>query len=420
MIVRKGPPVQWLVTVLLFLYPVVALAVQNAGNAILFLLLVIAAVALALSARPDNVSFRVLCKNYWPLHLAMMSACLAVLLNQMWSGHFAFKFYDRGVRLAMFPFVFWVLFFVPFKYMKLLQWSFVVAVFVATVKAYIFTKGGHIRDGNIGFLSIIAYSDITMLVGMLCLTSLADVKAKNKLIFCILILASMAGAYTSVLTATRGGWLVVPFLLIFFFGFSGSTVRQKCTWLGMLVVVPILMFSLNQEALSRLDNTQSDLISYSQGEGKSTSTGIRLQLWGAALHLFARAPVFGIGRENYESSIKEMADKHEVTRELTNLAHSHNEILFNMAISGLFGLLSTLSLYLVPAYFFARELRNKSADVRIAAKSGCVLVIGFFAFGLTDLMFFWPVLCGYYALMVSVFLVAIIKAKNEEGRVPSP
>ena len=134
------------------------------------------------------------------------------------------------------------------------------------------------------------------------------------------------------------------------------------------------------------------------------------------MKLFSQQPVFGIGRENYGPSIKAMADRNEVTQELTSLAHSHNEILFNMAISGIFGLLSTLSVYLVPGYYFVRELKSQSAQVRSAAQSGCVVVISFFAFGLTDLMFFWPVLCGYYVILISIFLATIIKAGQQEKK----
>ena len=137
-----------------------------------------------------------------------------------------------------------------------------------------------------------------------------------------------------------------------------------------------------------------------------------MQLWGAAIKLFAKEPVFGIGRENYESSIKEMANRGEVTQDLTRLAHSHNEILFNMVTSGLLGLLSILALYLVPGYYFIREMKHPSPKVQTVAAMGVILAIGFFAFGLTDLMFFWPVLDGYYTIMVGALLVAVIKEKQ--------
>lgn len=415
MIQRRALPIQWLVTILLLIYPVVALTVHNAGNAILYLLLIVSLLALVLRAAPDGVEFGDVLRQYWPLHLAMASVCLAVLLNQISSGNFSLKFYDRGLRLAIFPLIFWVLFFVPLRHIKLLQWSFFLAAVVAAVKAYVFTDAGNFRDGNIGFLSIIAYSDITLLAGVLCLVCLGWHKRKTVPVFILSVLACVAGAYTTMLTATRGSWLAVPLLMIFFFFFLNVKRRQKLWWGGALVLALVLIFSWNQQARNRFLSTQSDLANYSQGEGRKTSTGIRLQLWGAALKLIAREPVFGIGRENYESSIREMAARGEVTKDVVLLAHSHNEILFNTVISGIFGLLAILAVYVAPGYYFARELRHEVAEVRTAARSGCAVVISFFAFGLTDLMFFWPVLGGYYVIATGIFLVAIVKAKRGDS-----
>jgi O-antigen ligase len=402
---------QWLVTSLLLLFPVIVLVVHNAGNAIVFVLLVLSLLGLALRWNHDGPGFGSLFKSYWPLHLAMMSACIAVLCNQAWSGTFAFKYYDRAVRLAIFPLIFWLLFFVPVRYLRWLQWSLLAATVVATVKAYIFTDGGHVRDGNIGYLSIIAYSDITMLMGVMSLASIGWNNTRKRWLWWLKVLVCIAGTYTSVLTATRGGLLAIPLFVVFLIGTTQITQRQKAMYVWAIILALLLMFSFNDAARNRLLSTQSDLATYSQESGKKTSTGIRLQLWSVALKLFISEPVFGIGRENYEPMVAEMARKKEVSEELTSLAHSHNEILFNMAISGVLGLISTLAIYLVPGYFFARELKHPSAKVRAAGRMGCLLVMGFFAFGLTDLMFFWSTLGGYYSLMIAALLVYIIKEK---------
>lgn len=400
------------ITTLLLLYPVLALIVHNLGNAILLLLLILALLALALRLRPSGLAIGTLFRKYWPLHLAMISACVAIFLSQAWHGHFAIKFYDRALRLCVFPLVFWVLFFVPNRYLKLLQWSFLAATLIAAGKAYVFTKGGIIREGTIGYLSIIAYSDITLLTGVLSLASFGWNDGKNKLLFLFKLFVCVVGIYVSMLTATRGSLVAVPFFIVFFMFFSAMKTSRK--WLSscLMVVVLVSMFSISDTARNRFLNTGSEVRAYSEEAGKITSTGIRLQLWIAALKLFAREPIFGIGRENYDLAIKEMVAKKEVTVELLSLAHSHNEILFNMVVAGVFGLLSTLSIYCVPGYYFGRELNHSSGEIRTAAKMGCLLVIGFFAFGLTDLMFFWPTLGGYYALMVGAIFVFIIKEKN--------
>ncbi|MCA1324814.1 O-antigen ligase family protein [Herbaspirillum sp. alder98] len=399
-----------LVAFLLLLFPVVTLSIHNAGNSILLLLILIALASMAMRVRPDGIGFSDLFRQYWPVALAMSMGVIAVLANQAWSGDFAFKYYDRAFRLAVFPLVLWSIMFVPRKYFRLLLWSLFLAAVVLAVKAFVFFEGGNVRVGNIGFLSIIAYSDIALLFGVLCLTMAASLSTGKVTIACGII-AAAAGAYTGVLTQTRGGWLAVVLFVIFFFHVSSLSLRRKWLVLFSFVVLVAAMFAVNEPGRTRLFNTTSEVINYTQGEGKTTAVGIRLQLWDAALKLFARQPVFGIGRENYEPSIKEMAAQGEVTNELTTLAHSHNEILFNMVISGIFGLVAVLSVYLVPGWYFFRELHHASSEVRAAARCGCLLVLGFFAFGLTDLMFFWPAVAGLYTIMIAAFLAQVHKAR---------
>lgn len=399
---------QWFVTALLLLYPVAALAIHNAGNAIFYSMLLASLASLALRIRPAGMpGFASLLRRYWPLCLALAATVLAVFLQQASAGQFAFKHYDRALRLALFPLVLWILMLVDLKHLKLLTWSFMAAALVLAVKAYLFTDGGVVRDGNIGFISVIAYSNIALLFGVL---SLCAFRGEGRVQKPLCLLAFLAGAYTGVLTQTRGGWVAVGLFVVFFFSVSRMNIGRKLLCVLALALALGAMFSFNEAARERLFNTSSEISSYAQGEQKSTAVGIRLQLWGAALKLFARNPVFGIGRDNYEPNIKAMADRGEVTRELTTLAHSHNELLFSMAISGIFGAAALLAVYLVPAWYFASHLRDTSPDCRVAAQSGCLIVIGFFAFGLTDLMFFWPVLDGLYVILLAAFLVQVKKS----------
>ena len=283
--------------------------------------------------------------------------------------------------------------------------------FVAAIKAYVVTAGGTVRDGNIGFLSIIAYSNIALLVGLLSLISIGWNSRFAQSTSILKAAACAAGAYTTILCATRGSWLAIPFFVLFFLFFAKIRIWHKWWWCFAAILFMVMLCLNSGEVRHRIGDIRNDLTAYSQN-AKDTPIGMRLQLWNAALKFFAEAPVFGIGRENYDPAIKKMADEHEVTPSLTQLAHSHNEILFNMAISGVFGLLASMALYLGPAYYFWRKLGHANLQVRTTARMGCALCIAFFAFGLTDLMFFWTVLGGYYTIMTAALLVCLIKQEQ--------
>ncbi|MDP5007447.1 MAG: hypothetical protein NWQ13_00210, partial [Glaciimonas sp.] len=173
---------------------------HNAGNASLYLLFVCSIVALVFRYKPMEISFSQLLKQYWPLHLAMASLFCAVFLNQLVSGDFAIKQYDRAFRLAVFAPIFWIILSVPLRYLKNIQWAFVIGVLAALIKGYIFTDGGVDRFGNVGFLSTIAFSNIALLLGTMALISFGWNRSQEKIIFLIKVLACCAGVYCILLS----------------------------------------------------------------------------------------------------------------------------------------------------------------------------------------------------------------------------
>ncbi|WP_424193115.1 O-antigen ligase family protein [Ampullimonas aquatilis] len=403
--------IQWSASLLIGLYPVLSIVLHNAGNACLFLLLMVALCALATRQQPESFAFNTYVKAYWPLLLAMASLLLSVLLNQMASGHFVIKFYDRGLRLALFILTFWAVLFVPLRLLRWLPWSFALGVVLALAKAYWLSHGGDDRPSNIGFLSTIAYSNLAFLMGCLVLTSITCQARGQPWLSLFKMLIAFMGVYVTVMVKTRGSWLAIPFFLVFFLLASGMRSRAKwlITFLSILSLSAI--FFLSDSIQSRLNESRSDVAQYYQGQ-KDTSIGIRLQLWEASWRLFKTAPLFGIGRENYPQAVATLAEQQIITPVAAAYAHSHNELLFNMAISGIWGLLASLALYLVPGYYFGRELHHPNREVRGVARMGILVCLGFWVFGLTDLMFFWPVLTAFYSMSLAAFLAWIIQLKQ--------
>ena len=363
-----------------------------------------------------EINFSHLLKQYWPLHLAMASLFVAVFINQLVTREFQISQYDRALRLAVFAPVFWVVLSIPLRYLKNSQWAFVIGVFAAAIKAYVVSSGGIERFGNIGFLSTIAFSNIALLLGTMALISFGWNAKNQKMIFSIKVLACCAGLYATYLAQTRGSWLAIPFFLIIaFMFFKNIHIRQKLIIAGLSLTLLAGVLAFSQTVQSRLADARSDVVLYVDGKNADTSVGTRLQLWNAAILLFKEHPIVGVGRENYSNGIDDLVARKIVTPAAAEFAHSHNEILFNMAILGIFGLLASVAIYCVPFYYFVREVHHQDEDIRTAAALGLLLSVGFFIYGLTDLMFFWTVLGGFYTMSVATFLACIIKRKKELG-----
>ncbi|MQR00168.1 O-antigen ligase family protein [Glaciimonas soli] len=413
---------KWPVFIAIMCFPALSISLHNAGNACLFFLFILALIAAICRYKPMGVGFTTLLKDYWPLHLAMISAVIAVLLNQASTGRFSIKYYDTAFRIALFIPIFWVVLDVPLAWLKKIQWAFVAGTILALIKIFWFTQGGESRPANIGFMPTIPFSDMGLMFGVIALLTIGWNERHEKLKMALKILACCAGVYITILSLTRGSWIAIPvFMVIIFAVTNGFKIKHKLIVLIAIAVALSGVFVFNKNIQTRFVAAKSDMTLYAEQENANdslqknvdTSLGFRLQLWHASWELFKTNPVFGVGRDNFSSGLDALAERKIITPDAAAFPHSHNEILFNMAILGIFGLLATLSIYFVPAYYFFREMRHPDRQIRIAAASGLVICLGFFMFGLTDMMFFWNVTGGIYSMSIAAFLACIIKRKKE-------
>jgi O-antigen ligase len=395
------------------LFPALSIVLHDAGNACLYVLLICSIVALICRCKPMGIGFGQLLKEYWPLHLAMASLFIAVILNQLSLGTFEARQYDRAIRLAVFAPVFWIVLAAPLRYLKSVQWAFIVGIIAAVIKIYVVTDGGTSRPSNIGFLLIIAFSDIALLLGCMTLLSIGWNNRSEKAVILLKFLIFCVSLYITILGQSRGTWIAIPFFVVFGIQFLGGIrIRHKLMVAVLALAVMTTMLTFSSTIQTRIAEAKSDVTLYLQGGNADTSLGIRLQLWRASWELFKERPIFGIGRENFGPGLANFSSKNMISPVAASFAHSHNELLFNMTILGIIGLLANLSVYCVPAYYFGREIRHPDSYVRTAAGMGVLLSLGFFIFGLTDLMFFWTVLGGFYCMSVATFLAIIIKRKK--------
>lgn len=405
---------KWPVFIAIMLFPVLSISLHNVGNACLFSLLILSIVAAACRYKPAGINFGRLLKDYWPLHLAMASLALAVLLNQILTGIFAVKYYDTALRIALFAPVLWVVLELPLNYLKKIQWAFALGALLAVIKIYVFTAGGVLRPSNIGFLATIPFSDMALLFGIIALISIGWNERHEKLAIAFKVCACCAGIYVTILSQTRGSWIAIPvFALTAFMLIRNIRIRYRVAILVLTLATLGTVFTFSNVVQTRLAAAKADMTMYADRENADTSLGIRLQLWQASWELFKENPIVGVGRENFSAGLDDLSARRIITPLATSFSHSHNEILFNMAILGVFGLLAILSIYFVPGYYFIREIRHSDSIVRTAAGMGLILCLGFFVFGLTDMMFFWSVLGGVYSMSVAAFLACIIKRKRE-------
>jgi O-antigen ligase len=220
--------------------------------------------------------------------------------------------------------------------------------------------------------------------------------------------------YMSLQSGERGSWIAIPPLL---FLWVISHIQGKL-WIKlvstMLVIVFMmwLSYSISEVVHDRVNSAFNELASHDLAN-KNSSIGIRMQLWLAALHLFIEQPFFGVGPNQFAHSLATLQTNGMLTAEAVKMGHSevHSEILAKCVETGLFGLLSFLSIYLIPIFIFWHACHSTTSTIRTAGFMGICFISGFFIFGLTVEIFNLIMTASFFSLTLAV-LMAVATNKS--------
>ena len=109
--------------------------------------------------------------------------------------------------------------------------------------------------------------------------------------------------------------------------------------LAVLMALPIVGYYTVSSFQHRLDNTVVDLSRYFAGKDPNyLSIGTRFESWKAAIHLFERNPILGVGMADIKEAMIAQYIRDETKLCPENFVMPHNQFLLNLAGFGLVGL----------------------------------------------------------------------------------
>jgi O-antigen ligase len=230
-------------------------------------------------------------------------------------------------------------------------------------------------------------------------------------------LIGFAGVLGFMTTQTRSGWVAMPFFILIGSILWVGSFKPRKLFLPTVVALALAatVFASSSTMRTRLQQGVDQLVVCSSAPNTVSSMCVRVQLWRASWLMFKENPLLGNGATNlFGPALKTYVDKEIVSRFTIDgeFDEPHNDILYMMAGHGLLGLLAILLLYFVPAWIFLRRLaEGVPQTARVAAAMGLCVCLGFFAFGLTELMFRGMRTMSFYALMIG-WLMALSDARN--------
>ena len=398
--------VEKIAMLLLLAYPTLVLAVKGGMNAA-FLLMLLLAFAVSL-VRPTGMHAVVWRREWTTYAAAMFAMTAAIFISQSVNHNLSAHPHDAASRYWLAIPVFLLLQRLELKVFTVLQLGFPVAAITGFLMAKNLGAWAENRSG-IGTLDLIHFGDFELILGVLSLLSV-DWFGRDSLPLRILKIAGfLAGLAASIASGSRGGWLAIPvFIAIFvYFKASGISLKMVATsLLAALFAITIAYFG-SSTLHQRAHDFANDVTVFGNGN-RDTSTGIRWQLYQAAVDIFSHHPIFGVGPEGFALEMKPMMEAGKLTPLAADLGRGevHNDILSKTAGMGVFGLAAILAIYFVPFRLFWRATKSASAQSRQAGILGIAFVSGFIVFGLTAEILSLTMASAFYSFTVAVLLAA--------------
>ncbi|MBZ9538065.1 O-antigen ligase family protein [Modicisalibacter tunisiensis] len=244
------------------------------------------------------------------------------------------------------------------------------------------------------------------------------------------LLAALGGLLASLLSGTRGGWIALPLmagllLLAHWRGINGARSSRPLrygVWGGAVMILVIAVLP-QSGVVDRLIHAWSQSQAYALGEDRTSSVGLRLEMWRGGWQLFQQRPWFGWGEGRLMEAMQALADQGRIHPDAVQFGQLHSDIIDTLARRGIAGLIALAGLYGVPIWLFTRRLQHHQARVRVLAVAGLMITTAFILFGLTQtLLRDVRGLSGYLGLSIGCWVVM----RGEEldsrasGRVRSP
>ena len=258
--------------------------------------------------------------------------------------------------------------------------------------------------------------DISMTLGLLSLCGVMwSIKTANRGLTIYFAVASAFGVLGSILSGSRGGWVLFPVILFVLYRIFRDWFSPKVK-LGMSLALALLViFCLTPQSgvPKRIEAAKSDISLYFSGKNKNTSLGHRFEIWKSSVDSFLEKPLFGWGRHGVRLSQEQQYKRGLITKEAYDFnSHAHNQFLDEMAKRGIIGLGALLALLLIPLYLFKQYLKPSFApEVRTLAAGGVIVVLSTIDYSLSQAFLYHSSGIVFYCVSV-IFLYSALRSQQ--------
>lgn len=269
-----------------------------------------------------------------------------------------------------------------------------------------------------GLINAITFGDLSLCMGLIAMAAAIDLRSTHRALWPSL--GALAGLVGSIMTGTRGGWLALALAAFLFIKYSHllSSRRVRALVVLSFALVAATYFVPETGVHERVAQGVRDVRTYFAGGSAFSNVGIRLELWKGASMLIAEHPLIGTGPDAYRDALRAYVEQGKLDPVVLPMPHLHNDALQALVTGGVLGFLAWLGILVAPFMFFARSLglhAHASRAQFALALAGMLVVVSYFSFGLTEVIFWSVKGCLFYALMVFLLMGFCLNAKENDG-----
>lgn len=254
----------------------------------------------------------------------------------------------------------------------------------------------------------VTYGDLTLLFAAISLLSLGlQLTRFRRTEATLKLLSGVLGVVAFLWTQTRGGLLAVPCFALIGLLVMGRRMGWVKIVAGVLLAVGIMALATHDGALrDRIDAGVSEYGDCGEDHLADTSVCIRLQLWGAAVHMIREEPLVGVGGgDRFRQELERQATEGRVSAMVArDFGETHNDLLYFLATYGVLGGLGLVLVYLSPSLLLLPRLWRGDHDSRLFAAAGLSICVAFTVFGITEMMLRDMRTASFYAAWVALLL----------------
>jgi len=284
---------------------------------------------------------------------------------------------------------------------------------------------GDYRLGYVGRASgathPIIFGDLSLLIGALSMAGMGWYKRQGSWRAVLPILGLCMGILASILSASRGGWVAIPVLVVILVWVSRAHISRRLQSLGVAVVLGVLVAGylipqtgMQQKIESTMENTLAYMYSDVNDDHRTTSIGSRFEMWQAAWQIFLQHPLKGVGWGGYRQHAQLLVDQGLRNPVAADWPHPHNQFLSAMASGGIPGTVAICLFFYLPARIFFRVLRSpdRSDEARGMALAGLLLMVVFAIFNLSESFLERSRTVAFFIFYLAVFMAGIREDKQ--------